>query len=130
MNAAARAVMREFPDVRLGYGESDEYSFLLPPSASLLSRRASKLISLFASAFSSNFVFLWSEHFPDTPLQRPPMFDARAVLYPSEGTVRDYFAWRQVDTHVNNQVGLVRRPQTALVFVCYYNTITTLVIAR
>ena len=33
-----------------------------------------------------------------------PLFDGRAVLYPSEAIVRDYLAWRQVDTHINNQV--------------------------
>ncbi len=32
------------------------------------------------------------------------MFDGRAVCYPDVQTVRDYLAWRQVDTHVNNLV--------------------------
>jgi tRNA(His) guanylyltransferase len=32
-----------------------------------------------------------------------PMFDGRAVLYPSEAVLRDYLSWRQVDTHINNQ---------------------------
>lgn len=32
------------------------------------------------------------------------MFDCRAVEYPNEKVVMDYFAWRQVDTHINNQV--------------------------
>jgi Thg1 C terminal domain len=41
---------------------------------------------------------------PDTPLQTTPMFDARAVLYPSDKGLRDYLAWRQADTHINNQV--------------------------
>lgn len=31
-----------------------------------------------------------------------PTFDGRAVLYPSEQNVRDYFSWRQVDCHINN----------------------------
>ena len=30
-----------------------------------------------------------------------PSFDGRAVLFPTVGNVRDYFAWRQVDCHVN-----------------------------
>ena len=34
-----------------------------------------------------------------------PVFDGRAVLYPSETAVKDYLSWRQVDTHINNQVG-------------------------
>ena len=31
-----------------------------------------------------------------------PMFDARAVCYPDFKNLRDYFAWRQVDCHINN----------------------------
>ena len=36
------------------------------------------------------------------PLTYPPFFDGRVVVYPREDVVRDYFAWRQVDCHVNN----------------------------
>ena len=35
-----------------------------------------------------------------------PSFDGRAVCYPTEQVLREYLAWRQVDTHVNNQVRL------------------------
>lgn len=37
-------------------------------------------------------------------LQSTPVFDGRAVLYPSDRHLRDYLSWRQADTHVNNQV--------------------------
>jgi tRNA(His) guanylyltransferase len=47
-------------------------------------------------------VFNWPEYFPDVPLRYPPSFDGRIVLYPSQQEVRDYFAWRQADTHINN----------------------------
>jgi len=47
-------------------------------------------------------VFHWAEYFPDVPLQYPPSFDGRIVLYPTEKHIRDYFAWRQADTHINN----------------------------
>ena len=40
----------------------------------------------------------------DRPMLASPVFDGRAVLYPTETVVRDYLAWRQVDTHINNQV--------------------------
>jgi tRNA(His) guanylyltransferase len=36
------------------------------------------------------------------------MFDARAVLYPSDRTLRDYLSWRQADTHINNLVSRLR----------------------
>jgi tRNA(His) guanylyltransferase len=103
MDAAACELLREFPEVRLAYGESDEYSFVLPRSSELFGRRASKLVSLFASCFTAHYVRLWTAHLPATPLTAAPMFDARAVLYPDDATLRDYLAWRQADAHVNNQ---------------------------
>lgn len=35
-------------------------------------------------------------------MQYPPSFDGRIVLYPTEREIRDYFSWRQTDTHINN----------------------------
>lgn len=67
-------------------------------------RRASKLVSLVTSCFSGSYVRQWPAHFPATPLAVTPMFDARAVLYPSDQILRDYLSWRQADTHVNNLV--------------------------
>ncbi|KAH9030815.1 tRNAHis guanylyltransferase [Lactarius hengduanensis] len=102
MDLAACAVMREYPDVVLAYGESDEYSFLLRKSTKLYNRRQSKITSLLCSLFTSTYVMLWPQCFPDTPLRYAPSFDARIVLYPGAQEVRDYFSWRQADTHVNN----------------------------
>lgn len=68
-------------------------------------RRASKLVSLVASCFTGNYVRLWTSAMgPDHPLQSTPLFDGRAVLYPSDRHLRHYLSWRQADTHVNNQV--------------------------
>ena len=67
-------------------------------------RRASKLTSLVVSLFSASYVRGWATHFPDTPLLSTPFFDGRAVLYPTDQCLRDYLSWRQVDTHINNQV--------------------------
>ena len=67
-------------------------------------RRASKLVSLICSCFTGSYVRHWSEHLPGTPLQTTPIFDARAVLYPSDQSLRDYLSWRQADAHINNQV--------------------------
>ncbi|WFD32946.1 tRNA(His) guanylyltransferase [Malassezia sp. CBS 17886] len=87
MNEAARTVMREFKgDVTLAFGESDEYS---------------KLVSHIVSLFTSAYVFQWPQYMK-APLQTPPSFDGRLVMYPSSQAVRDYFAWRQADTHINN----------------------------
>ncbi|KZO99082.1 tRNAHis guanylyltransferase [Calocera viscosa TUFC12733] len=102
MDKAAEGVMHELRDVVLAFGESDEFSFLLRKDSTLYSRRQSKILSAILSIFTSSYVFHWPTFFPSTPLQYPPSFDARIVLYPSEKEVRDYFAWRQADTHINN----------------------------
>ncbi|KAK9239317.1 Thg1 C terminal domain-containing protein [Lipomyces kononenkoae] len=104
MNAAAKQVMKQLPDVAGAYGQSDEYSFVLSRQCRLFDRREAKLVSTFASTFTAQYQFLWPEYFPATPLDRNmlPSFDARAVLYPSLREVRDYFSWRQADCHINN----------------------------
>ncbi|KAF2820152.1 Thg1-domain-containing protein [Ophiobolus disseminans] len=103
MNAAAEAVMKELPDLVLAYGNSDEYSFVFHKDCALFERRASKLTTTITSTFTSYYVFLWSQYFPDKPLAPPlPSFDGRAVCYPSDFNLRDYMSWRQVDCHINN----------------------------
>eukprot|EP00752_Nemacystus_decipiens_P006765 g6075.t1 len=102
MAECARQVMSEWSDLVMAFGQSDEFSFLLPASSPLYGRRSAKLSTSFVSLFSSSFVFFWPKHFPNTPLLYPPNFDARIVSYPSAEHVRDYFAWRQADCHINN----------------------------
>lgn len=88
----------------MAYGDSDEYSFLLRKNCELFERREFKLITTFASTFSSYYQFFWSSICVDKPLQieRLPTFDARAVVYPNDDSIKDYFRWRQVDCHINN----------------------------
>ncbi|ESK89465.1 putative trnahis guanylyltransferase [Moniliophthora roreri MCA 2997] len=102
MDRAAEALMEEYPDIVLGFGESDEYSFLLRKSTSLYNRRHAKVVSTLTSYFTSCYVFYWATYFPDLPMKYPPSFDGRIVLYPTPNEVRDYFSWRQADTHINN----------------------------
>ncbi|KAK1636022.1 tRNAHis guanylyltransferase [Colletotrichum phormii] len=103
MNAAARVVVTELPDITIAYGVSDEYSFVFHKSCTLFERRASKISSTVVSTFTANYVHLWSQYFPDTPLTSPlPSFDGRAVCYPTVSNLRDYMSWRQVDCHINN----------------------------
>ncbi|KAL0935233.1 tRNA guanylyltransferase, partial [Colletotrichum truncatum] len=103
MNAAARVVVTELPDITIAYGVSDEYSFVFHKSCTLFERRASKIVSTVVSTFTANYIYLWSQYFPDTPLSPPlPSFDGRAVCYPTVANLRDYMSWRQVDCHINN----------------------------
>ena len=118
MDRAARCVMEEFSDIVLGFGESDEFrclaffacngirinctvssdSFLLRRSTTLYKRRETKILSTLVSHFTAAYIFNWATYFASTPLQYPPTFDARIILYPSNRVVRDYFAWRQADS--------------------------------
>lgn len=103
MNRAALHVCEELRgQVTLAFGESDEYSFLFRRDCRLYNRRGSKILTYVVSLFTSAYVFWWKEYMRDTPLRHPPTFDGRIVLYPTATNVKDYFAWRQADTHINN----------------------------
>ncbi|XP_074642272.1 putative tRNA(His) guanylyltransferase isoform X2 [Tubulanus polymorphus] len=102
MNKAADVVMKEFKEVILAYGQSDEYSFVFRKETNLYGRRKSKLISTIVSLFASSYVYYWGEFFGEKKLQNPPAFDGRAVLYPTIKNIRDYLSWRQADCHINN----------------------------
>ncbi|RKP23061.1 interphase cytoplasmic foci protein 45 [Syncephalis pseudoplumigaleata] len=102
--------MQDVQDSMLAYGQSDEYSFVLDRASRLFGRRESKIVSTICSLFTSAYVLHWPRYFPDTPLQYPPSFDARAVCYPTSQHLRDYLSWRQADCkysmrcarHINN----------------------------
>jgi tRNA(His) 5'-end guanylyltransferase len=83
----------------------DVHFYVFPDAAE---RRASKLVSLVTSCFTGNYVRQWPEVMAGQELQSTPVFDGRAVLYPSDRHLRDYLSWRQADTHVNNQVSRVQ----------------------
>ncbi|PUU74090.1 Thg1 C terminal domain-domain-containing protein [Tuber borchii] len=109
MNASASATMRTILDIAIAFGESDEFSFLLPRECALFDRREEKLITTVVSTFTGWYVFLWPQYFAggvggegEQPLLTPPCFDCRATCYPLAENVRHYFSWRQVDTHINN----------------------------
>ncbi|KAB0798192.1 hypothetical protein PPYR_09242 [Photinus pyralis] len=102
MNRSAFCVMKEYKDIVLSYGESDEYSFVLRKETELHNRRGTKLLTHITSLFSSSYVFHWRDYFHDQSMLYPPYFDGRIVLYPSDNNLRDYLSWRQVDTHINN----------------------------
>ena len=51
----ARQVMSEWSDLVMAFGQSDEFSFLLPASSPLYGRRSAKLSTSFVSLFSSRY---------------------------------------------------------------------------
>ncbi|CAH0725916.1 unnamed protein product, partial [Brenthis ino] len=102
MNYAAFKVLREFNDVLMAFGQSDEYSFIFKKKSNLYKRRAAKLLTTINSKFSSSYVFYWNKFFDQENLRYPPSFDGRIVLYPSDENLIDYLKWRQADVHINN----------------------------
>ncbi|KAK6214857.1 hypothetical protein QIS74_07876 [Colletotrichum tabaci] len=107
MNAAARVVVTELPDITVAYGVSDEYSFVFHKSCTLFERRASKIVSTVVSTFTANYVHLWSTYFTDTPLSPPlPSFDGRA------GTVsgdKNEILFSQFKINYNNEPEMYKK---------------------
>lgn len=99
MNKAAKEVCLKFNEIVLAYGQSDEFSFVIPPKSNFFNRRALKITSTIGSYFTSCFVINWNAR---ARLQYPPSFDARTVCYPNFDVLLDYLRWRQADCHVNN----------------------------
>ena len=93
MSQCAKVVMKEFQDIFMAYGQSDEYSFVLRKETNIYSRRSSKITTNIVSLFASAFVFHWKDYFESQNLSSIPAFDARAVLYPTDEVLRDYLRW-------------------------------------
>lgn len=128
MTRAASAVMEDFREIVIAFGQSDEYSFVFRKDTQLFKRRggsritlgstrvlgeslmiivvvvvaASKLMSNVNSLFAASYVYYWPRCLKNRELLYPPSFDARVVLYPTDKNLRDYLAWRQADVHINN----------------------------
>lgn len=102
MNKCATAVMEEYNDICVAYGQSDEYSFVFRKDTMFYNRRAAKILTNVNSHFASSYVFFWSMFFGDKRLMYPPIFDGRVVTYPSDQNLKDYLCWRQADVHINN----------------------------
>lgn len=101
MNRAALEVCNSVSDVILAFGESDEYSFAFGRKCSLFGRRKEKIVSTVVSIFSAAYAMGFEEEM-GFKLKSTPSFDGRIVCLPNLKVLRDYFAWRQVDTHINN----------------------------
>lgn len=67
MNAAAQHTLQVLPDIIIGYGHSDEYSFVFHKSCTLFERRSAKLASTIVSTFTSAYVHLWPKFFSTPP---------------------------------------------------------------
>ncbi|XP_015581517.1 tRNA(His) guanylyltransferase 1 isoform X2 [Ricinus communis] len=102
MNECATCVLREYPDIVFSYGSSDEYSFVFKKKTKFYQRRASKILSLVVSFFSSIYVTKWKKHFPQREMRYPPSFHGQVIPCASIEVLQEYLAWRQRDCHVSN----------------------------
>ncbi|KAK9272423.1 hypothetical protein L1049_002796 [Liquidambar formosana] len=103
MNSCAAAVLEEYPDIVFSYGFSDEYSFIFKRTSKFYQRRASKMMSLIVSFFTSTYVIKWKDFFPQKKLRYPPSFHARVISCATLEVLQAYLAWRQNDCHIYNQ---------------------------
>ncbi|KAE9604753.1 hypothetical protein Lal_00010855 [Lupinus albus] len=103
MNSCAVSVLEEYSDVVLAYGFSDEYTFVFNKSSKFYQRRASKVLSIITSFFSSMFVTKWSEFFPKKELNYAPSFKGHVIGCATIQVLQSYLLWRQNICHVNNQ---------------------------
>ncbi|KAG5554059.1 hypothetical protein RHGRI_011808 [Rhododendron griersonianum] len=103
MNTCAAAILEEYPDIVFSYGFRDEYSFVFKKKFAFYKRRASKILSVVVSLFSSVCVTKWKDYFPQMELRFPPSFQSRIITCASMEVLQAYLTWRQNDCHVQNQ---------------------------
>ncbi|XP_052197705.1 tRNA(His) guanylyltransferase 2-like isoform X3 [Diospyros lotus] len=103
MNSCATSVLEDYHDIVFSYGFSDEYSFVFKKESNFYKRRASKILSLIVSSFTSVYVTKWKEYFPEMELRFPPSFQARVIVCASLEVLQAYLSWRQNDCHIKNQ---------------------------
>nr|XP_043623993.1 tRNA(His) guanylyltransferase 1-like isoform X3 [Erigeron canadensis] len=96
-------VLEKYPDIILAYGFSDEYSFIFKKETKFYQRRASKILSLIVSFFTSLYVANWRVFFPHAEMRSTPSFKSRVICCPSVEVLQAYLAWRQRECHSNNQ---------------------------
>ena len=56
MNISGKEVMNNFKDIIIGYGQSDEFSFIFKRDSDLFDRRIDKITSNIVSCFSGAYV--------------------------------------------------------------------------
>jgi tRNA(His) 5'-end guanylyltransferase len=105
LDAAAIRLAMEMIGCRFGYGQSDEYSFLLTDfereDAPLwFDGNVQKIVSVSASVFTGAF----NAAFEKTAGQscRIAAFDSRVMVIPRRAEVMNYFLWRQLDASANS----------------------------
>jgi tRNA(His) guanylyltransferase len=100
LDQAALALCQEMIGCRFGYGQSDEYSFLLTDfereDAPLwFDGNMQKIVSVSASVFTGAFNAAFQA-------KAPAVFDSRVMVISQRIEVARYFLWRQLDASANS----------------------------
>ncbi len=101
LDTAAMGLASEMSGCRLGFGQSDEYSFLLTDFSSEHEKmwfdgNVQKIVSVAASIFTAHFATAFTGAYPAAT------FDARVMAIPRRINVEQYFLWRQLDASANS----------------------------
>ncbi|HWE00055.1 MAG TPA: tRNA(His) guanylyltransferase Thg1 family protein [Bryobacteraceae bacterium] len=109
LDTAAMQLAMEMIGCRFGYGQSDEYSFLLTDferdDAPLwFDGNVQKMVSVSASVFTGAFNAAFQKAFQENQgsCGRIAAFDARVMVIPRRAEVANYFLWRQLDASANS----------------------------
>jgi tRNA(His) guanylyltransferase len=107
LDTAALALAPEMSGCRLGFGQSDEYSFLLTDFASehenmWFDGNVQKIVSVAASIFTAHFTVAFGPVAFGLGASAPAAFDARVMVIPRRADVEQYFIWRQQDATANS----------------------------
>ena len=100
LDSAALHLCREMIGCRLGYGQSDEYSFLLsdcggPDEPLWFDGNLQKIVSVSASIFTAAFQRAFGG-------EKLATFDARVMVIAQRREVEQYLLWRQLDASANS----------------------------
>ena len=100
LDQAALVLCQEMIGCRFGYGQSDEYSFLLTDFETAdaplwFDGNVQKIVSVAASLFTGAFNRCFCA-------QSPAAFDARVMVIAQRSEVEQYFLWRQLDAAANS----------------------------
>ncbi|CAN1269508.1 tRNA(His) guanylyltransferase 1 [Linum perenne] len=103
MNLSAELVLRQYPDIVFSYGFNDEHSFVFKKKTKFHDRRASKILSIVTSCFTSTFVNNWRDLFSDRELKYPPSLNGQVIACATMDVLQHYLAWRQRECYLTNQ---------------------------
>nr|GEX28652.1 tRNA(His) guanylyltransferase 1-like isoform X1 [Tanacetum cinerariifolium] len=104
MNSCAVSMCQELPHIILAYGFGSEYSFIFRKETDHYKRRASKLLSVIASLFTSAYRMKWAEFFQNKDMRSGASFEAEVLCLKRTSDIQAYLAFKQEECYENNDL--------------------------